>query len=219
MDKTLELIDAVKSGDEAKVEALLAEDAGLAATEADGVPLTLLAFYYGNGQIGTLIAQRKPDHSLFEAAALGEVDRIHAQAGGADLYAYSVDGFTALGFAAYFGQLEAVRALLELGANPNLASANPMGVAPLHSALSARNEAIVDLLLSKGANPNLASKEGWTPLHYSAHAGDFALTEKLLANGARPGLEKNSEGRDAAQMAHEQGADDVARLIESYYPG
>jgi len=209
MDTTKEFIEAVKAGDEAAVEAMLSRDAALAATDADGVPLTLLALYYGHAKISDAIARLKPEHSLFEAAARGELDRIRVRAAGANLNAYSVDGFTALGFAAYFGQKEAVAALLELGADPNRASANPMGVAPLHSALSARNDEIVDLLLAKGADPNLASKEGWTPLRYAAHAGDLALTKRLLDQGAKP-------SRDAAEVAREQRADDVVRLIESY---
>jgi len=213
METQTALIEAVKAGDLAAVTALLEDDPHLADTESGGVPITLLAFYYGNGEIGRQVASRKSKLSLFEQAALGQVSEVPA---GVDLDAYSADGFTALGFAAYFGQIESARALLAAGANPNMASSNPMGVAPLHSALSGRHDGIVDLLLASGADPNLASKEGWTPLHYAAHTGDLALAKRLIAQGARPGPRKNSEGRDAAQIAREQGADDVARLIESY---
>lgn len=212
MDTKDALIEAIKAGDLAAVMTILDSEPTLADTELGGVPITLLAYYYGHEEVSKCVAGRKAKLSLFEAAALGKPISKEG-----DMNAYSADGFTALGFAAYFGQLESARALLMAGADPNIASSNPMGVAPLHSALSGKHYEVAELLLTSGANPNLASKEGWTPLHYAAHAGDLALTKRLLAHGAKPELQKNSEDRDAAQLAYERGADDVARLIESYY--
>ncbi len=217
MDATKKWVSAIKAGDAAGVESMLGEHPELVQLTIESVPTTLLAYYYGHPEIGRLIAQHKGELSLYEAAVLGDVGQLKARASGSDLDVHSIDGFTALGFASYFGQAEVVHVLLDLGASPNVPSANPLGVAPLHSALSAQAYEIVELLLSHGADPNLASKEGWTPLHYTASSADISMTDRLLKAGAKPGLQKNSDGKHAADLAREQGAEDVAKLIESYY--
>ena len=59
-----------------------------------------------------------PDLDVFEATALGYVDRLRErlEADPAAATAFSPDGFTALHFAAFFGKPEAARILLEHGA-------------------------------------------------------------------------------------------------------
>src|SRR5512132_1762310 len=97
--------------------------------------------------------------SLFEAATVGDGEylesRLSRDASGVN--AFSSDGFTALGFAAFFGHLDAAGALLRHGGDPSLASKNPLGVMPLHSALSGGHKELVRLLVEAGSPVNAGS--------------------------------------------------------------
>src|SRR6266516_1057941 len=79
-----QIFDAVQAGDVARVQALLAEDPGVAADRnADGLPVLLFARYRGAMAIvDTLLAAGQP-LDVFEAAATGRVDRV-AELLGAD---------------------------------------------------------------------------------------------------------------------------------------
>jgi uncharacterized protein len=117
-----------------------------------------------------------------------------------------------LGFAAYFSRTEIVSFLLGSGADPNVASSNAFSVAPLHSAVAARNSEICRLLLEKGANPNVRQQKAVTPLHAAAHNGDALIVTLLLQYGADPAA-LTEDGKSAADFALEAGADDVLRLL------
>lgn len=67
--------------------------------------------------------------------------------------------------AAYHGNLELVRALLEHGAQPNVL--NSWGATPLHEAARSEeaNPEIAALLIKHGANVNAEDSGGGTPLH------------------------------------------------------
>ena len=71
-------------------------------------------------------------------------------------------GFTAFLFGVRAGQLEAVKALLEAGANVNDTVSN--GESALVIACANANWEIASFLLDKGADPNLAGA-GWNALH------------------------------------------------------
>lgn len=74
-------------------------------------------------------------------------------------------GMTPLHGAAFHGQLEAARILLESGANPNHPSSGPKYTFPIHLAVSRLNEELVELLLVEGgADPSLKDYLGHTIL-------------------------------------------------------
>lgn len=58
------------------------------------------------------------------------------------------------------------------------------GWTPLHTAVSAAQEATVKLLLSLGADVNAATAQKRTALHYAASKGLTALAQLLLDSGA-----------------------------------
>lgn len=191
-----------KCGDQEAI-ASVPERAG--GCDEHGVSALMWALYYGHPETAAFIGRLRPV-SLHEAAALGRMDDLvegAAQNPGSP-NSLSADGFTALGFASYFGQIEAVQWLLEQGCDPNVVSQNSLGVAPLHSALSAGYLEVVYQLVKYGADVNLASAEGWTPLHYAGDLGDEELVRFLRAHGAICGA-KNHLGEDAEGHARAVG--------------
>ena len=82
------------------------------------------------------------------------------------------------------GKLEAVRALLEIGAKVD----DPDGsdTTPLERAVLANELEIAQLLIAHGANVNHAGQTGMTPLLYAASIdfGDSAMIDLLLKSGA-----------------------------------
>jgi ankyrin repeat protein len=88
-------------------------------------------------------------------------------------------GLTALVFASREGDLESVKALVEAGANVNLATAGSW--TPLLTAINNRNYRIAGYLLDHGANPNTPNNPaGWTPLYLATdnrniEGGDYPV--------------------------------------------
>lgn len=74
-------------------------------------------------------------------------------------------GMTPLHAAAFHGQVEAARILLDNGANPNHPSAGPKYTFPLHLAVTRLNRSVVELLLVEGgADPAAKDYLGHTVL-------------------------------------------------------
>src|SRR3954452_22613222 len=126
------LFDAIRQGDADQVRALLASDPGLADSRTpEGATAVLWAVYTRHADLAPLLlAGRSPD--FFEACALGDAARVSELVSADRELAnqYSGDGFTGLGFAAFFGHEEVARALLNAGANAQLAARNALGVSP-----------------------------------------------------------------------------------------
>lgn len=202
-----ELFRAIESGNGDTVRKLLAEEPGLAsARDEHGVSALMRAVYRFDAGTIEPISERVGDLDVFEAAALGEVDRLRRLLDGepALVTSYSGDGFTALHFAAFFGHAAAVDLLLERGAEVDAFGRGWMTGTALHSAVSREGAAIAKRLLDAGANPNVRQSAGWTPLHAAAHNGDLASLDLLLAAGADP-TATNDEGRSVLQLAEERG--------------
>jgi ankyrin repeat protein len=152
-----------------------------------------------------------PELDVFEASAVGDVVRLRTllDADPSQMNAYATDGFFPLALAAFFGQPEAVRLLLERGADVTATARNPMRVQALHSAVAGRNREAVRLLVEAGADPNVHQHGGWTPLQGAAAHGDDEIVDVLLARGADP-TATNDDGKDAAALARENGHDSLA---------
>ncbi|MEO8595321.1 MAG: ankyrin repeat domain-containing protein [Candidatus Solibacter sp.] len=180
------IFDAIRKGNADDVRALLAARPDLAlARTAEGASTVLWAVYTQHADLAPLLLEgRAPD--FFEACALGATDRVQelVNADPALANQHSGDGFTGLGFAAFFGHEAVARALLAAGADPNLAAANALGVSPLHSACASRSMGLVELLLANGADPNAVEGAGLTPLHTAAGGGNREIVDLLLKAGA-----------------------------------
>ncbi|MEP6978103.1 MAG: ankyrin repeat domain-containing protein [Thermoleophilia bacterium] len=128
----------------------------------------------------------RPELDVFEAAALGRIDRLRELLdANPDLaQAWSPDRATPLHFAAFFRQPEATRLLVERGADLEAVSPTFGDVTPLHSACASGERESARILLEAGADPNVGQRDSFTPLHAAAQHGDEELARLLLARGA-----------------------------------
>lgn len=146
------LIDA---GDEDALAEALSADPDLAGQRnADGLSAVLHALYTGKTDLVGPLLDANPPLDVFDAAAVGRTrgmeELLEAEPG--LVHAWSPDGFTALHLAAFFGQEDAARLLLERGADPRVVSRHrEIQVAPVQSAAAGGHDAIVRLLLERGA--------------------------------------------------------------------
>jgi len=201
-----ELLDAVRSGDVARLRALLEEDPARAGTRDEhGLPAVLVALYHRQPEACAALLAAGPELGVLEAAATGRLDVLSAHLardpGARD--ARSPEGFTPLHLAAFFGGSGAVEMLLAAGAPPDADAENPARVRPLHSAVAAGDHASARALLEAGADPDVRQQGGFTPLLAAAHADDPRMTRLLLDHGADPTLAAD-DGRDPAAMAGEK---------------
>ncbi len=182
------LFEAIEAGNAAETQAVLADDPSLAGSRhPSGVSAVLWARYRGRGEVLDAILAADPPLDVFDAAALGDLRRLaeHIVADPDAVNAWSADGFTPLGLAAFFGQPEAVRMLLDHGADVHAVARNAMRVQPLHAAVAARDPVSVFILLEAGADPNAEQQEGWTPLMAARRHDDADIVGLLLRHGAR----------------------------------
>lgn len=82
-----------------------------------------------------------------------------------------------LGTAAFRGDAESGRVLLEAGADPN--GRGEGGFTPLHSASQNGDAELVDLLLEHGANPGEALPDGRSPADLARERGHGELADRL----------------------------------------
>jgi uncharacterized protein len=215
MATTEELITAVTTDDAARVAELVAEDPALAsARNRDGVSMLMLSRYrFDRGTTDALLAA-DPELDVFEAAALGYIDRLRERLDEdpSRAVAWSADGFTALHFAAFFGKAEAARTLLAAGAMIDAVSGNDMRVQPLNSAAAGRHHEVCRLLIAAGADVNATQRDGFTPLHAAAQDGDDELVELFLSAGGDPSAPTDA-GATPGDVAEAAGHPDVARRL------
>lgn len=211
---------AVTTGDRATVESLVRAKPTLATARRDGVSAVLLAMYHHRPDVVACLRARVESLDIFEAAALGEVERVASLLGSDSGLANAVadDGFGPLGLASFFGHEPAVQLLLSHGARVDTASSNTMHVMPLHSAAAARSVPIARLLLEHGAPVNARQGRGEfgsTPLMEAAFNGQVDMVEILLDHGADPRL-RDDEGRTASDHARARGHASLAERLGSH---
>jgi ankyrin repeat protein len=218
MSNAQDVIDAVKAGDADKIRALLEADPSLVnAKDESGNSAILLATYYGRKEIVDLLRAQDVEMDIFEGAAAGDLDRVRAWAEDDPnlVNAFSHDGYTPLGLAAFFGHGDIVNYLLECGVEVNVASRNKMKVMPLHSAVASRYIEIARALLEHGAEVNVAQQDGFTPLHEAAQNGQEDMITLLLAHGADVDAKKD-DGQTALSIAVAEGHDIVADALRRH---
>ena len=205
-----DLFAAIEAGDVVGVRSMLEASPALAsARDSEGVSALMRARYRFDRAVVEVVQSRVEEMDLFEAASAGDLDRM------TELLVYdpasvdgrSGDGFTALHFAAFFGQGAAARLLVTHAADVDARGTGWMTGTPLHSAASGAHSEVVGVLLVAGASVDARPSGGWTALHSAAHNGDITSVTLLLAAGA-DATAMNDEGVSVLSMAEASG--DVA---------
>jgi ankyrin repeat protein len=216
-----DLIDAINDDDSTRVAELVTGDPSLASSrDRNGVSAIMLSRYRFDRETTDALLAADPDLDVFEATALGYIDRLRERLA-EDHWratAYSTDGFTALHFAAFFGKVEAARTLLDAGAVVNAYSVNELQVQPLHSAASGRHHEVCRVLIAAGADINATQRHEFTVLHAAAKHGDAELVELFLSAGADP-TARTEAGDTPADTAEAAGHVDVARRLREVVGG
>jgi hypothetical protein len=117
---SVDLFAAIGAGDVERARAILGEDPALATSrDEEGVSALMRARYRLDRALVEAVKRFVADLDVFEAAALGDLDRLTEllDADPSLANARSGDGFTVLHLAAFFGQAEAATLLLERGAD------------------------------------------------------------------------------------------------------
>jgi ankyrin repeat protein len=212
---TEEIVELIKSGKNELLEQILNDNPSLADSKTEqGISLLQFAAYCRNNFAINILKKHKQKLDIFEASSIGDTEILSQLLDKKIefLNAFSLDGFTPLGLACFFGHLSLVKLLLDKGANPNIASNNHFKVAPIHSACSISHFAITELLIRHHADVNAKQMQGVTPLHSAAHNGQIKLAKLLIDNGAEINAKMDS-GQTPLFMANEKNFQEIADLI------
>jgi ankyrin repeat protein len=182
-----------------------------------GESAILTAVYHRQKEIVNLLVARGVSMSLFEACAAGEIERAERliASGAAAVNGFSVDGWTPLHLAAFFGHTRIAELLLTHDADVAARSRNSSGNTPLHAALAGNHKMVAGLLIGRGADVNAADAAGWRPLHLAAANNNLDAIKALIAQGADVGA-GNGEGRTALSLAQEKNHRETAAFLRRH---
>ena len=109
--------------------------------------------------------------------------------------------------------LERVKYVIEMGANPN--EQDLQGYPALHSAARLRRPDILELLLDKKADINGRDRDGWTPLMHAVYRNHVPSVELLIGRGADVEA-RTPGGVTALALAVEEGKFESALSLMSH---
>lgn len=120
-------------------------------------------------------------------------------------------GITALHMAVAENNFEAVKLLIEYGADIN--AQNDDKQTPLHAASS---KEITEYLISKGANVNSQDKHGNSPLHWAAKHNHLPVLQSLLSAKGIIVDKQNNDGNTPLSMAAYYGISSIEHSYSFY---
>lgn len=152
------------------------------------------------------------DSTLFDAAKSGDVSALKSQLATNKIEINSADekGYTALIYAAYHGQEEAVNFLLKKGADPCVK--DKRGNTATLGAIFKGHLKIAKLLLHTKCGVNDANEVGQTPLMFASLFGRTEIAKELIKSGADT-KKKDSQGNTASSLAEGQGNDEMLNIL------
>ena len=214
-----ELFTAMNPGGEATSwESRLPAGGHESETESGGSAILGCLYEWNLEMLETLLAA-EPELNIFEASALGRVDRVRELVACEPKLAcsWSLDGLTPLHLACFYGQEEVTAYLLKAGADPSVRARNESRTTPLHEAASTGQLGITITLLTYGAKVDDVDCRGWTALHSAAWKGNLEIVEALLQFGAAPC--RNDEGQTPRDLALMNDRVQTLQLLDSPWVG
>jgi len=221
-----QLFTAIRENRPAEVKRLLHANRSLASSRnSKGVSAVTAALFVRSGEgfvpprenavLSALLAHRAPI-DRFEAAALSGRVRVAQEidADSAYLTAESGFGWTPLHFAAYAGNLEVAKLLLDRGAPIDRRANTKFRNTPLQVSLLTAQEEMASMLVARGADVRIEQDGGFTALHEAAQIGSEKLIALLLDAGADPNS-RGQDGRTPLTMARKSGHSAAAKLLQS----
>lgn len=182
-----DFIDAVETDNDGSLRRLLQRGMDPNTLDPNGQHALFLALRGGANKVFAVLLQH-PQIRVDVANAVGE---------------------TPLMMAALRGQVDAMKALVERGAQVGRS-----GWTPLHYAASGPSAPAVQWLLERGAEVDARAPNGNTPLMLAARYGSEDSVALLLRRGADRSL-RNDRQFDAAGLARLEGREPLARRLES----
>jgi len=175
------LIGAVKEGDVARVKALVDANPALASARLPlGESPLMAALYRGHREVMRVLLDAGAELDVFAAAAIGRIDALTSAIGDArNVARQAYDGWTPLHLAAFFGQIDAARLLLDAGADVNAVSGNSLANTPLHAATAGKQADVALLLLAHGADAHAVDAGGHTPRQIASQNQLVAVVEAM----------------------------------------
>ncbi len=157
-------------------------------------------------------AREETNRQLFEALRAQDPETaLYALQSGADAMAREPDGTTPLHYAAHYGDVRLVTALLKAKADPD--AGNEFGSKPLAEAAASGNAEVIRLLLKAGAEVEAANPEGQTALMVVARSGRVEAAKLLLKAGADVNAREKWADQTALMWASARGHPEMIRLL------
>jgi len=220
------LLAAIEKNDPSAVEALLAANPKLiAARDEDGVSVVVRAGTARNDQ-GFLcthenpslkaILSRKPELDVFDAALVGDQERLAALVAKDPKLASAVSplGWQPIAFAAFGGNAAAVTFLLGKGVDVNLRAATRFRNTPLQIALLCSEAGTAKVLLDHGADANIRQTGEFVALHEAALTGRTDIMQLLVDHGAELNP-KTAKGETPLAIANRKGKAEAAAWLKA----
>lgn len=212
-----DLLEAVRKDDAVRARTILERSPLILRMRTPNGTLVLSAVYNGASNALRLLLERTPEDALtlHEAAATGNPRRLKTILGQSRVRVNTPnpEGFTPLALAAFFGHPDAVKVLLESGADVTLRGPSRFANTALDAAVVGGNAEIVRTLLGAHSDPNARSEGNHTPLHKAAAHGDAAIVQLLLDAGADPQATRDG-GHRPIDDARDAGHATVVGLLE-----
>lgn len=219
-DSKEELARAVRARDVTAVKRILAADPSLA---NGAVQRALFVIIDGEGflelarnEVLQAIVAARPKLDLFDAAAVGTADDVarllRDDPGGAR--AWHPVGWTALHMAAFAGNVDAAKVLLDAGAEIDARAKTRFRNTPLHAAMLTGQYGTAKLLLERGADVHDRQAEGFAAIHEAAALGRADLVELLLEHGAEVDV-RSDDGRTPLADALRRNHEEVVELLRA----
>lgn len=163
------------------------------------------------GTCGSALAEGTPDELMNAVRTRDAATVSDLLESATDARATSVDGTTALHWAAQNDDVEIAGMLISAGAD--VSARNRYGITPLYMAALNGSAEMIDLLLEAGGNANEIGTEGETVLMTASRAGNPDAVEVLLDAGAAVDARENWHGQTALMWAVGERHPEVARVL------